>query len=77
MSPACVAWSPEKPMLSAMRRTWSGRTPSTMSTGSVKMSSGVSAATSSIEVPPQGLATMTGPLCVRSIKIEKYASRRR
>lgn len=40
----------------------------------LKMSSGVLAATSSISIPPWGLPTMTGPLQDRSIKMAKYVS---
>ncbi|KAF1773442.1 hypothetical protein GQ600_1003 [Phytophthora cactorum] len=40
------------------------------------MSSGVASATSSMEVPPAGEATITGPCDARSMRIEKYISRR-
>lgn len=40
----------------------------------LKMSSGLLAATSSISMPPCGLPTMTGPLQDRSIRMAKYVS---
>ena len=40
----------------------------------VKMASGVLAATSSMSTPPCGDPTMTGPLCSRSSRIAKYVS---
>jgi hypothetical protein len=41
------------------------------------MASGVECATSSMLVPPRGLATMSGPFAERSSMMEKYVSRRR
>uniref|UniRef100_A0A6B0U143 Uncharacterized protein n=1 Tax=Ixodes ricinus TaxID=34613 RepID=A0A6B0U143_IXORI len=43
--------------------------------GSLKMSWGVFSATSSMSTPPAGLATMTGPLKLRSIRMARYVSR--
>lgn len=40
----------------------------------LKMSSGLLAATSSMSMPPWGLPTMTGPLQDRSIRMAKYVS---
>ena len=47
-----------------------------MSTGAVTISSGVAAAMSSIDVPPLLLATITGPPDARSMRMDKYSSRR-
>jgi hypothetical protein len=46
------------------------------SMGSVKMASGLEAATSSMDVPPNGDATSSGPSDARSMRMDRYSSRR-
>jgi len=64
------------PIFVAIPRAVSSVSPSMISIASVKIFSGFEAATSSMLVPPTGLATITGPCVLLSIMIDKYISRR-
>mmetsp|Transcript_17965 Transcript_17965/g.39833 ORF Transcript_17965/g.39833 Transcript_17965/m.39833 type:complete len:232 (+) Transcript_17965:862-1557(+) len=65
-----------KPNEVARKSAWASVTPTLMSIGCLKMSSGVAAATSSIEVPPAGDAMKIGPPAPRSSMIDTYISLR-
>ena len=67
----CSAARPAKPQNSASSASCAALGPDARSTGILRMASGVASATSSMLVPPFGLATISGPCALRSSMMEK------